>query len=166
VSTANVDDRWWHVRVNVIAASFLVGVDRRRALLRRAGIELADDTTVQPGCFFFGAQASIGARTWINHRCYFDTRAPVHIGRFCSVGMEAMFCTSGHEIGPHERRGGPYRSAAIRVGDGTWIGTRALLLPGVDIGPGCVIAAGAVVSESCAADGLYAGVPARRIRDL
>jgi maltose O-acetyltransferase len=40
------------------------------------------------------------------------------------------------------------------------------VLPGVTVGDGCVIAAGAVVNADCQPDGLYAGVPARRVRDL
>jgi maltose O-acetyltransferase len=40
------------------------------------------------------------------------------------------------------------------------------VLPGVTIGAGCAVAAGAVVTADCEPDGLYAGVPARRVRDL
>jgi maltose O-acetyltransferase len=54
----------------------------------------------------------------------------------------------------------------VSVGNGSWLGTGVTVLPGVTIGEGCVIAAGAVVTADCAPDGLYAGVPARRIRDL
>lgn len=43
---------------------------------------------------------------------------------------------------------------------------RAMLLPGVTVGKGCVVAAGAVVAADCAPNGLYGGVPARRIKDL
>ena len=54
----------------------------------------------------------------------------------------------------------------IRVEAGSWLGAGVLVLPGVTIGHGSVIAAGAVVTKSTCADGLYAGVPARRVRDL
>ncbi|WP_372495087.1 acyltransferase [Nocardioides pinisoli] len=50
--------------------------------------------------------------------------------------------------------------------NGAWIGAAVTVLPGVTIGPGCVVAAGSVVTADCQANGLYAGVPARRIRDL
>ena len=49
----------------------------------------------------------------------------------------------------------------MSVGDGTWVGTRALILPGVHIGAGCVVAAGAVVTESVPDDTMVGGVPAR-----
>ncbi|WP_447643573.1 acyltransferase [Nocardioides zeae] len=54
----------------------------------------------------------------------------------------------------------------MEIGNGAWIGARALILPGVSVSEGCVIAAGAVVNRNTEPHGLYAGVPARRIRDL
>ena len=52
------------------------------------------------------------------------------------------------------------------IGDGCWIGARALLLPGTTVGSGSVVAAGAVVRGACEPNSLYAGVPAARIRAL
>lgn len=54
----------------------------------------------------------------------------------------------------------------VRIGMGTWIGAGAVVLPGVTIGPGCVVAAGAVVVRHCEPNGLYAGVPARRVKEI
>jgi maltose O-acetyltransferase len=54
----------------------------------------------------------------------------------------------------------------VTVGDGCWLGACCIILPGVAIASGCIIAAGAVVSKSTEENGLYAGVPARRIRSL
>nr|WP_246078761.1 DapH/DapD/GlmU-related protein [Modestobacter excelsi] len=57
-------------------------------------------------------------------------------------------------------------SRAVIIGRGSWIGAAATVLPGVTVAPGCVIAAGAVVTRDTQPDGLYVGVPARRIRSL
>lgn len=54
----------------------------------------------------------------------------------------------------------------ITVGKGCWIGANAIILPGVTIGDGCIIGAGAVVNKDCAPNGLYVGVPTKRVRDL
>ncbi|WP_247602466.1 DapH/DapD/GlmU-related protein [Gordonia rubripertincta] len=54
----------------------------------------------------------------------------------------------------------------IVVGDYCWIGAGAIILPGVVVGEGCIISAGAVVIRDCEPNGLYAGVPAIRKRDL
>jgi hypothetical protein len=60
-----------------------------------------------------------------------------------------------------------FRQLGITVGENTRIESDFFGgLPGVVIGPGCVIAAGAVVVSDCKPNGLYAGVPARRLRDL
>jgi maltose O-acetyltransferase len=157
--------RAWHFNVNVLAASGLISPRARLAIYRANKLEVAT-LNVLPGCFFYGHDVAIGADTWVNHRCYFDTRGRIEIGRHCDLGMEVMFCSSSHEVGPPDKRAGTYFHAPIVVEDGVWIGTRATILPGVTIGRGCVIAAGAVVRDDCAPDGLYAGVPARRVRSL
>jgi maltose O-acetyltransferase len=162
----NVNAWSWHLRVNVLAASHRLGPPRRGQLLRAAGVGVSEDATIQAGCFFFGADAAIGAGSWIGHRCYFDTRSHIEIGDRCDLGMEVMLCTSGHRVGPADRRAGDYVAEPIIVGDGSWLGTRAVVLGGVTIAQGCVVAAGAVVVSDCEPHGLYAGVPARRLRDL
>jgi len=50
------------------------------------------------------------------------------------------------------------------IGNDVWIGTRAVIMPGVRVGDGCIIGAGAVVTRSTEPYGIYAGVPARKIR--
>jgi maltose O-acetyltransferase len=162
----NVTSPRFHLGANVLAASPLVGEARRGRLLRRLGLRVHPEARIQPGVFFFGADVAIGAGTWVNHRCYFDTRAPVRIGARCDLGMEVMLVSSTHAVGGAERRAGRYAPAPVVVEDGCWIGARAVVLPGVTIGAGCVVAAGAVVTRDCAPHGLYAGVPARRVREL
>jgi acetyltransferase-like isoleucine patch superfamily enzyme len=77
-----------------------------------------------------------------------------------------MLLTTGHDLGPHEQRAGELTAAPIVVGDGAWIGARSVVLPGITVGPGAVVAAGSVVTTDCEPDGLYAGVPAVRKREL
>ncbi|MEC0369204.1 acyltransferase [Paenibacillus chibensis] len=106
----------------------------------------------------------IGERSFINRRCFFD--AGVRIGEDCDIGFEVMFCTSTHQQGTHKKRAGIFEGKQIHVGNGCWIGARALLLPGVIVGDGCIVAAGSVITKDCLPNGLYAGVPAKRIKDL
>ncbi|MFZ4893078.1 acyltransferase [Plantibacter sp. Mn2098] len=77
-----------------------------------------------------------------------------------------MIITGTHRLGAHSQRAGDTQVAPVSIGEGVWIGARAIVMPGVVIGDGCVIAAGAVVISVCLPDGMYAGVPARRIKDL
>ena len=162
----NVNSFRWNLLVNHVAAQHWIGLDRRRALLRRAGMRLAPDAHVQYGNYFFGSDVEIGAASYINHGCYFDSRGPIRIGERVGVSMQVMLCTSNHEPGDATRRDGPFMAEPIVIGNGVWIGVRATILAGVTIGDGCMIAGGAVVHRDCEPNGLYGGVPAKRIRDL
>lgn len=162
---ANIGSRRWDVLVNTIAASPLVSRRRRARLLRIGGLGVHGEPVLS-GCYFFGAAVELHPTAWINHGCYFDSRAAITVGADCSLGMQVMLCTSGHDIGGPQRRAGRYRAEPIVIEDGVWLGARALVLGGVTIGTGCVVAAGAVVTHDLEPHGLYAGVPARRVIDL
>lgn len=115
-----------------------------------------------PGCWFGGTNFRIGVETTVNYGVFFDTAATITVGDRCDIGMHVMLCTSTHGPGDGNRRAGPAVGEPIMVGSGVWIGARAIVLPGVTIGDGCVIAAGAVVTSDCEPHHLYAGVPATR----
>lgn len=108
----------------------------------------------------------IGDNVFINSGCLI--RPNVRIGNCVSVGQQVAFISDTHDIGSTFRRASETSSRfdPIEIGDGCWIGARATILGGVSIGRGCVIAAGSCVISNCEANGLYAGVPAKRIRDL
>ncbi len=159
-------DRWpFDLAVNVLAQSRLVPRALRYHLLRLAGIDTRT-ANIYPGCTLRTRLARIGAGSLINEGCYFDNVAPVDIGARVHVGMGVYFVTTSHEPGDASMRAGPVTSRAIAVRDACWLGARVVVLPGVTIDEGVIVAAGSVVSADCAPHGLYAGVPARRIRDL
>ena len=160
-----VPSRIWALQVNAVAASPFVTQEVRARIYRRAGMDLHTED-IRTGCWFFSPDISIGAGTMVNAGCYFENREPIVIGARCSLGMEVMVGTSTHEVGPPSQRAGAYAGKAVHIDDGCWLGARSLVLPGVHVARGCIGAAGAVVAADCAPDGLYAGVPARRIRDL
>lgn len=59
-----------------------------------------------------------------------------------------------------------FRPSNVMIGDDAWIGAGAIILPGVMIGEGSIISAGAVVTHSTEPRAIYAGVPARFIREI
>ena len=151
--------------MNRVAASHALGYDRRMQILRRSGIDTRT-RLIGPACHFFSANIAIGPQSWINEGVHFENRARIEIGARCGIGFQAFLCTSAHDIGPAEQRWSHWKPGDIVMEDGAWIGARATIMGPVRIGAGSVVAAGAVVVKDCEPNGLYAGVPARRIRDL
>ena len=74
--------------------------------------------------------------------------------------------TSDHPIGPDGRPQGDAVGREVVIGDRAWLGARSMVLPGVTIGEGAVISAGAVVTRDCRPYAIYAGVPARLVGHL
>jgi maltose O-acetyltransferase len=152
--------------ITFAAATALPALVRYR-LLRWCGIVVPATGGLRAGFVIDGGcDLRIGDGTWINMGCYFDCTAPITIGTNCNIAMGVAFCTATHAVGDEARRAGPATSAPIVVGDGAWIGARAVLLPGVTIAPGSVVAAGSVVTHDTEPHHLCGGVPARPLRDL
>lgn len=151
--------------VNTIAASVLVPLRLRWLALRAYGIRI-ERAAVREGCFFGGNRVVIAAGAYVNAGVLFDGHDEIRVGPRVHVGMQAMILTGGHDIGPPECRAGDIVPGPVTIEEGAWIGARVILMPGVTIGAGAVIAAGAVVTRSCEANGVYGGVPARKLRSL
>lgn len=84
----------------------------------------------------------------------------IELGAGATAAQGAYLCTGTHDFNdPHT----PLKTAAISIGANAFVGLRAIVLPGVAVGSGCVIGAGSVVSRDTDAWAIYGGNPARRI---
>jgi maltose O-acetyltransferase len=139
----------------------------RRALFVSAGVTVARQARICGTARIHHPNVSIGA-SWIGARVDVISTgsAPVRIGDRCDIGPGVALVTGTHVIGDHARRAGAGKAAAIEVGDGSWIGARATFLAGAGVGAGCIVAAGAVVTQQFGDDVLVAGVPAKVVREL
>jgi acetyltransferase-like isoleucine patch superfamily enzyme len=134
----------------------------RAAYLRLYLGRFGSGTGVQMRCKFLnGRRVYLGDRNVINFGCLLDGRKyKVTMGNDISIGPEATILTLGHDpqSPTFEDRGGD-----VTVGDRAWIGYRALVMPGVTIGEGAIVAAGSVVTKDVAPYTIVAGVPAKPI---
>ena len=137
----------------------------RLPILRIKGIRVGQDVAIFNDCLFLG-QCEVGDGSFINARCTLDGYGCIKIGRNVFLATGVKLITSTHEIGPAYKRAGQRKLYPIVIGDGCWLGTDSLVLPGVTVAQGCIVAAGAVVAKDTEPNGLYVGVPARRVRDL
>ncbi|PVW02151.1 acetyltransferase [Microbacterium sp. Gd 4-13] len=160
--TAN---RVWNLRVNILAASPLIHGHVRERLLRSGGVN-PNGTSIRPGVYFASDLVTFGSGGLVERHVTFENREHVSIGSRVYIGPECYIGTSSHEVAGPQQRAGAYKGAGVKIEDGCWIGARAVVLPGITISRGCVIAAGSVVTRTTEPNGLYAGVPATRKKDL
>ncbi|NVZ21659.1 DapH/DapD/GlmU-related protein [Pseudomonas costantinii] len=141
----------------------------RAALLRFAGVEIHPDVKFCGRGWIYGrGRLVIGEGTWLSPGNIFNTHqeADIQIGSRCDLGPGIEFIVGSHEIGPGERRAGKGTARPIRIGNGCWIGAKSVILGGVTIGDGAIVAAGAVVTRDVPPHTLVAGVPALAKRQL
>lgn len=110
---------------------------------------------------------TIGNNCYLSRGVQFDSSGCIYIGNNVSIGFNTLITTSVHlERGSGEEN--PSSSVAsrdVRIGNGVWIGSNVTVLPGSEIGDNCIIGAGAVVRGKLKPNGVYAGVPAKYIRE-
>jgi maltose O-acetyltransferase len=109
-------------------------------------------------------QLSIGNNTFITGHLHIDLGAPVRIGDGVRIGHHVALLTL--EFVSPGRRCGEMVAGPIVIEDGAWLASCVTILPGVTIGKGAIVAAGAVVTHDVAPNTLVGGVPARPVRDL
>lgn len=126
------------------------------------GFNIAGGVAVLMDCTFDRTQSvTIGRNTVINQKCRLDNKGSIIIGENVSISQETMILTADHNLDEPEFTG---REFEVRIEDYVWIGSRALIMPGVTIGYGAVVAAGALVTKNVAPYSVVAGVPAKVIK--
>lgn len=153
--------------LNTAARTFLLPPQLRITLYRLCGVQIGAHTDIFPGTVIRPGRITIGSGCFINNGCILDPgTALISIGDRVAIAPRVILVGNSHEIGRPSSRAGKMVSADIRIGDGCWLGTNVIVMPGVTIASGCIIGAGSVVTRDTVPDGVYVGSPARRVRTL
>lgn len=131
------------------------------------GISIGDRCTIQDGALLNASEGfvHVGERSWIGPFCVVYGNGGVRIGRDVMIAAHSCITSVGHRHDELER---PMMAQGIDVrpvtiADDVWIGMNCTILPGVSIGRGAIVAAGAVVRRDVAPYSIVAGVPAREV---
>ena len=112
-----------------------------------------------------GSYIKMGENVFIGHACEFVCNSKIIIGNNCLIASKCTLNDTGHEFNRDKNINlQPITSKEIIIEDDVWIGTSCVILQGVTIGQGSVIAAGSVVNKSIPSYEVWAGVPARFIK--
>ena len=129
------------------ATSFALTVERRAILSELLG-ELGEGAEVMaPFECDYGYHITVGARTFINYGAVVLDGAKVTIGDDVQIGPGVQLLTALHPLDPVERRRGTETAKPVTIGDGAWLASGVIVLPGVTIGADTVVGAGSVVTK-------------------
>lgn len=107
----------------------------------------------------------LGDRIVLNRGSLISAPARITIGRDVLVGPYCVINSGDHRFEDISRsiRGQGHQLTPIEIGEGAWLGAHVVVLRGVAVGPGAVVAAGAVVTRNVESMAVVAGVPATMI---
>lgn len=109
----------------------------------------------------YGYNIHLGDRVYFNFNVTILDCAPVHIGSDVKFGPGVQIYTAGHSLDRERRRAGDEFALPITIEDDVWLGGSAIVLPGVTIGRGAIVGAGAVVTRNVRPGRKVGGSPAR-----
>lgn len=112
----------------------------------------------------FGENITFGKHVFLNAGCRFQDQGGIIIGEGCLIGHGVMLATLNHDLNPQTRA--DLHPSPIHIGNNVWIGANATVLPGVMIGDGAIVAAGAVVTKNVEANTVVGGIPAKIIKSI
>lgn len=144
----------------------------RRILWRILGIDYRHILRVVDYVYLKEDQyAQVGYKSYSNNALVFRwSNAPITIGKYCSIGDNVRFIVDQGKHHANAATSYPFQSYpvgeknGITIGNDVWIGQNVILLPGVHIGNGVTVAAGAVVSENIPDYCVVGGVPAKILK--
>jgi len=128
---------------------------------RLAGVKIGCGSRIHIGANFFNPRGVIiGDDTIIGDHCFLDGRAPLKIGSHTAIASQVLIYNSEHNVHSPNFEA---TEEPVTIGGYVFIGARAIILPGIKIGRGAVIAAGAVVTKDVPPMIMVGGVPAKKI---
>jgi len=133
----------------------------RKLFYKLAGVKIGRGSTIHMWASFFEPNGIlIGNDTIIGDHAFLDGRAALIIGNHVDIASSVMIYNSEHDL---EKDDFSARTEGVEIEDYVFVGPRAIILPGVKIGKGAVVAAGAVVTKDVPDFIIVGGIPAKEI---
>lgn len=136
----------------------------RGIVARLIGARLGRNVNIEHGADF-DSRLSIGDNSSLGIDA--EAHGPITIGRDVMMAPECVILTQNHR---HDRTDIPMicqgneEPRPVSIGDDVWIGRRVIIMPGVSIGDGCIVSAGAVVTKDAPPYTIVGGIPAKVIK--
>jgi putative colanic acid biosynthesis acetyltransferase WcaF len=135
----------------------------KRALLRAFGARIGRGVVLKNRINVkYPWHLTVGDHSWIGEGVWIDSLAHVTVGADCCLSQGVMIETGNHDW---SAPGFDLVVREVALEDGAWAAVRSLLLPGARLRTHAVLGAGSVLSGDTEPYGVYAGVPAVKVRE-
>lgn len=133
----------WFAVMNLVFMKWWCPARLRVQLLRMFGAQIGPGVLIRHRVrVLWPWKLTIGANSWVGEGAWLLNLEPIAIEHDVCVSQDALLCTGGHD---HRSDNFRYRNAPIRLEAGSWVGARAVILPGVTVGARSVVPAAATV---------------------
>lgn len=138
--------------------------------VRELFFQLIDQPVDETFCLFppfytdYGQNITVGKNVFINTGCRFQDQGGIVLGDGALIGHNVVLATLNHDEDPAKRH--ILHPGPVVLGKNVWIGANGTVVPGVTIGHGAIVAAGAVVTKDVPPNVVVGGVPARVLKRI
>lgn len=149
---------WYFVNYLIFNSAFPWPYKFKVALLRLFGSEVGVGVVIKTKVRIKNPwRLKIGDNTWIGESVWIDNLEDVSIGKNVCISQDAMLLTGNHD---YTKSDFPYRLGKISLAEGTWIGAKSVVCPGVMCGSHSILTVNSVATKDLDPWGIYSGNPA------
>lgn len=154
---------WWFVQGTLFRFSLHQMYGWRRVLLRAFGAEIGKKVKIRPSAkFTYPWKVAIDDYSWVGDAVEFYSLDTITVGKHCVISQKSYLCTGSHDLTDVQFG---LITKPIVIKDGAWIASDVFVYPGVTLEEMAVVAARSTVTDNVPAEEIYAGTPARYIKN-
>ncbi len=142
--------------------------EKRQRMLKEMFAEIGEGCYIEPPFHsnFGGKHCHFGKNVYANFNLTLVDDTHIYVGDYTMFAPNVTVATAGHPILPSLREKGYQYNASVRIGKNCWIGTGAIILPGITIGDNVVVGAGSVVTKDLPDNVVAVGNPCKVLRKI
>lgn len=143
-------------------------MEKREALLKEMFAQIGEGCYIEPPLHsnFGGGHVHFGKNVYANFNLTLVDDTHIYVGDYTMIGPNVVIATAGHPILPELREQAYQYNMPVRIGKNCWIGSGAIILPGITIGDNVVVGAGSVVTKDLPSNVVAVGNPCRVLREV
>lgn len=143
-------------------------MEKREALLKEMFAQIGEGCYIEPPLHsnFGGGHVHFGKNVYANFNLTLVDDTHIYVGDYTMIGPNVVIATAGHPILPELREQAYQYNMPVRIGKNCWIGSGAIILPGITIGDNVVVGAGSVVTKDLPSNVVAVGNPCRVLQEV